>query len=245
MSNDEIIIKNQRDLGVLSLVPTDHQDFSAKTVVDTKLKGVALSNDPDDVDADKDDGDSSDTDSDDDDASASASAVLKRALKESQGGFHGSSSKFMADAFPSHTLSDGILSKKFTMSDTTPKCVTPLREHQWTHDWSQPSASISFSEAHHHAKATASQISDSNLKDHLKATTILAKGLKAEITNLKNTDSHASTLTGILSTLAKVATKSQINTLLGEIKNIVSTQQVMGQHLTSLDTRVTGIESSL
>ena len=82
----------------------------------------------------------------------------------------------MADAFPSNTLSDGIVSQKFTLSDTTPNCVTQLRKHQWTNDWSLPSASISFLEAHHHAKATVSQISNSNLKDHLKATTILQKG---------------------------------------------------------------------
>ena len=136
-------------------------------------------------------------------------------------------------------------SQKFTLSDTTPDCVTKLRKHQWTHEWSLPSASISFSEALHHAENTVSQISDSNLKDHLKATSILAKGLKAEISNLQGIDSHSSTLTGILNTVAKAATKSQINTLSGEIKDIVSTQQAMSQHLISLDTRVTGIESSL
>ena len=70
------------------------------------------------------------------------------------------------------------------MSGTTPDCVTQLRKHQWTNDWYLPTASISFPEAHHHAKATVSQISNSDLKDHLKATTILAKGLKAEISNL-------------------------------------------------------------
>ena len=47
VSSDEITIEKQRDLGFLSLIPIDHQDSSAKTVVDTKLKGVALSNDPD------------------------------------------------------------------------------------------------------------------------------------------------------------------------------------------------------
>ena len=242
VSNDEIIIKNQRDLGILSLIPTGHQDLSAKNVVDTKLKGVALSNDPDE-DVDKNDEDSSDSDPDDDDASVSA--VLKRALKESQGGFHGSSSKFMIDAFPSHTLSKGKASQQFTLSDTTPDCVTKLRKHQWTHEWSLPSASLSFSEALHHAENTVSQISDSNLKDHLKSTSILAKGLKAEISQLQGIDSHSSTLTGILNSVAKVATKSQINTLSSEIKDIVSNQQEMSQHLISLDTRVTGIESSL
>ena len=86
------------------------------------------------TDASQDDDDSSDTDSDDDDASARA--VLKRALKESQGGSHGSSSKFMADAFPSNKFTDGTVSQKFNLSDTTPDCVTQLRKHQWTNDWS-------------------------------------------------------------------------------------------------------------
>ena len=107
VSSDEITFEKQRDLGLLSLIPTDHQDSSAKTVADIKLKGVAISNEPNDADANQDDDDSSDTDTDDDDASARA--VLKRALKESQGVLMDP----LANSWQMHFLQTNILMAQF------------------------------------------------------------------------------------------------------------------------------------
>lgn len=220
VSSDEITKEKQRDLGV-----------PIHTLADRKLKGIAI---PDDTvhPADADDDEDGDSDDDDD---APDGKLLAQVLQDSRGSAYGSSSKFNADKVGQQTT--------FNFSGLIPDHILALRKQQWDSYWHDPKETISFEEAHAHVRNAVSNISTSELKDHLIATTLLTKGLKSDIFAIKPVD--PSVLTGIQQALATAAKTSHCNTLADEIKEIKGTQSTMIKQLESLDSRVSGIEGTL
>jgi hypothetical protein len=168
VSNDEIIPKDQRDLGKVFDSFAGHQDTPTLPRVDLKRKGVAI---PDD--AVNTDDDESDDESDDD---SDADPMLAKAIAASRGTTSGSSSHFMSDK--------GRTSSYRRMDDPSHN-KNLLIEHEWNSAWYLPTDSIYFGNATQHAYNAVSCINNTDLKAHLKATTILAKGLKEEIAGIK------------------------------------------------------------
>ena len=120
-----------------------------------------------------DDGNTTDDDSDDD-------PTLAQAISYSRGTTGGSSSHYMTDkarAASSIRMNDHLDDHAFIL------------QHEWNHGWFLPRDSIYFGNANHHAHKAVSTISNDDLKTHLKATTILAKGLKEEIASIKSEQS--------------------------------------------------------
>lgn len=105
-------------------------------------------------------------------------------------------------------LNDWKSENKTTYSGDIPDAIAQLRENEWTSVRFLPSSKLSFSTAHHHAKIAFYKVYSSDLKDHLKATTILSKGLKEEISSVK--DDHVSLRSAIHLALAKTATTLQV-----------------------------------
>lgn len=110
------------------------------------------------------------------------------------------------------------------------------------HYWYRPDRSISFGSAQNHAQQAVYRISDSNLKTHLRATSILAKGLKAKFDAIKSaqpTQTSASTPSVPSDLLATAKQVRLLSTDLQAAKTFINTR------LDTLETKVTGIESSL
>ena len=178
VTNDEIISKEQRDLGNDSVSLAGHQVTPAIPKVDLKMKGVAI---PDDAD-NTDDSDNPDDDYDDD---PDADPMLVQAIAASRGTTSGSSSHFMYDK--ARTASSRC------MDDPSPN-KNLIIQHEWNNGWFLPTNSIYFNNANQHARNDVSNISNEDLKTHLKATTILAKGLKEEIASIKSEQSKISSI---------------------------------------------------
>ena len=187
VNNDEIITKDQRDLGTVFDSFVGHQDTPTLPRVDLKRKGVAI---PDD--AVNPDDDESDDDSD-------ADPMLAKAIATSRGTTSGSSSHFMTDK--------GRTSSSRCMDDPSPN-KNLLTEHEWNSAWYLPTDSIYFGNATQHAYNAVSSISNEDLKTHLKATTILAKGLKEEIAGIKIEQSKNTAI--VLPPPSLYATASQV-----------------------------------
>ncbi|KAK1371186.1 hypothetical protein POM88_037278 [Heracleum sosnowskyi] len=198
-----------------------------------KLKGIAIP-DPD-ITPDTDD-DSSDDDSDDDNENRKEKEQLATALKISLGTNFGSSSTYMAG-------------KAFTGKDQRQDFSTPsfdpaeaFRQNEWNNSWHQSDESISFSSAIEHAYNAVKSIENQDLKNHLKATTLLSKSLKSEIDSIKG--STEKVRTDIFNNFTKVPTTLQLRVVESQVKSVVSEQTSINQRIDSLDTKVTEIQAS-
>ncbi|KAK1373222.1 hypothetical protein POM88_029415 [Heracleum sosnowskyi] len=199
-----------------------------------KLKGIAIP-DPD-ITPDTDD-DSSDDDSDDDNENKKEKEQLATALKISLGTNFGSSSTYMAG-------------KAFTGKDQRQDFSTPsfdpaeaFRQNEWNNSWHNSDESISFSSAIEHAYNAVKSIENQDLKNHLKATTLLSKSLKSEIDSIKG--STEKVRTDIFNNFTKVPTTFQLRVVESQVKSVVSEQTSIKQRIDSLDTKVTEIQASL
>ena len=86
-----------------------------------------------------------------------------------------------------------------------------LRRHQWMNDWHLSSADISFNQAHAHLKHSVHAMESEELKAHLKATGILFKGVKSEITKI--TDKVEGIKNHVDSSIGRLITKTQAATI--------------------------------
>ncbi|KAK1402214.1 hypothetical protein POM88_001819 [Heracleum sosnowskyi] len=199
-----------------------------------KLKGIAIP-DPD-ITPDTDD-DSSDDDSDDDNENRKEKEQLATALKISLGTNFGSSSTYMA--------SNASTGKDQRQDFSTPSFdpAEAFRQNEWTNSWHNSDESISFSSAIEHAYNAVKSIENQDLKNHLKATTLLSKSLKSEIDSIKG--STEKVRTDIFNNFTKVPTTFQLRVVESQVKSVVSEQTSINQRIDSLDTKVTEIQASL
>ncbi|KAK1372772.1 hypothetical protein POM88_028965 [Heracleum sosnowskyi] len=158
-------------------------------------------------------------------------------LKISLGTNFGSSSTYMA-------------SNAFTGKDQRQDFSTPFfdpaeafRENEWNNSWHNSDESISFSSAIEHAYNAVKSIENQELKNHLKATTLLSKSLKSEIDSIKG--STEKVRTDIFNNFTKVPTTFQLRVVESQVKSVVSEQTSINQRIDSLDTKVTEIQASL
>ncbi|KAK1394509.1 hypothetical protein POM88_013565 [Heracleum sosnowskyi] len=86
-------------------------------------------------------------------------------------------------------------------------------------------------------------IENQDLKNHLKATTLLSKSLKSEIDSIKG--STEKVRTDIFNNFTKVPTTFQLRVVESQVKSVVSEQTSITQRIDSLDTKVTEIQASL
>ncbi|KAK1372305.1 hypothetical protein POM88_028498 [Heracleum sosnowskyi] len=198
-----------------------------------KLKGIAIP----DPDITHDTGDDTSDDSDDDNENRKEKEQLATALKISLGTNFGSSSTYMA-------------SNAFTGKDQRQDFSTPFfdpaeafRQNEWNNSWHNSDESISFSSAIEHAYNAVKSIETQDLKNHLKATTLLSKSLKSEIDSIKG--STEKVRTDIFNNFTKVPTTLQLRVVESQVKSVVSEQTSINQRIDSLDTKVTEIQASL
>lgn len=107
-------------------------------------------------------------------------------------------------------------------------------------EWNKPTAIINFTNALFHSQHIASKLSSPDLKAHLKTTTILAKGLKAEMAsvNAHNEKVRAD----IHYALSLHATTSQVHGLSKEIQALA---KKMDSIMDALESKMTNVEDSL
>ncbi|KAK1401566.1 hypothetical protein POM88_001171 [Heracleum sosnowskyi] len=210
--------------------PMDHPISESQD----KLKGIAI---PDPDKSHGSDDDNSDDDSDDDNENRKEKEQLATALKISLGTNFGSSSTYMA-------------SNAFTGKDQRQDFSTPsfdpaeaFRQNEWNNSWHNSDESISFSSAIEHAYNAVKSIENQDLKNHLKATTLLSKSLKSEIDSIKG--STEKVRTDIFNNFTKVPTTFQLRVVESQVKSVVSEQTSINQRIDSLDTKVTEIQASL
>ncbi|KAK1380079.1 hypothetical protein POM88_026823 [Heracleum sosnowskyi] len=223
-NNEPILIQPLRSR------PIDHPISESQD----KLKGIAI---PDPDISHGSDDDNSDDDSDDDNENRKEKEQLATALKISLGTNFGSSSTYMAGT-------------TFTGKDQRQDFSTPFfdpaeafRQNEWNNSWHQSDESISFSSAIEHAYNAVKSIENQDLKNHLKATTLLSKSLKSEIDSIKG--STEKVRTDIFNNFTKVPTTFQLRVVESQVKSVVSEQTSIKQRIDSLDTKVTEIQASL
>ncbi|KAK1371557.1 hypothetical protein POM88_037649 [Heracleum sosnowskyi] len=188
---------------------SDHQD---------KLKGIAIP-DPDNTD------DSDDSDDDDDDDVEKDQ--LTTALKSSLGTTHGFSGTFMTGK---------ATTGKATAQDFSgPSATDPaeqLRRHEWDNEWYRSADPVSYPCALHHASYAASLIQNKDIRNHLKATTLLSKSLKDEIDSVKAANSLVRT--DISQSLAKAPIALQLRVVDSHVKSLITEQSFINNRIDSL-----------
>ncbi|KAK1366762.1 hypothetical protein POM88_042323 [Heracleum sosnowskyi] len=199
-----------------------------------KLKGIAIP-DPD-ITHDTDD-DNSDDDSDDDNENRKEKDQIATTLKISLGTNFGSSSTYMA----SNASTGKDQRQDFSIPSFDP--AEAFRQNEWNNSWHQSDEFISFSSAIEHAYNAVKSIENQDLKNHLKATTLLSKSLKSEIDSIKG--STEKVRTDIFNNFTKVPTTLQLRVVESQVKSVVSEQTSINQRIDSLDTKVTEIQASL
>ncbi|KAK1392039.1 hypothetical protein POM88_011095 [Heracleum sosnowskyi] len=206
--------------------PMDHHITDSQD----KLKGIVIP----DPDVTHDDGDSDDSDDDNNDEKEQ----LARVLKSSLGTNFGSSSTFMAGK-----ASTG---KDFRQDFSIPSEINPaeqLKRHQWENEWYRSDESVNYPYALDHAYDAVKMIENPDLKNHLKATTLLSKSLKHEIDSVKAATELVRD--NISMSFTKVPTVLQLRIVESQVKSVVSEQTSINRRIDSLDTKVTDIQTSL
>ncbi|KAK1360911.1 hypothetical protein POM88_045385 [Heracleum sosnowskyi] len=211
------------------------QPLSSRPMIDSitasqdKLKGFAI---PDpyvthDFDAD---------DSDDD--NNEEKDQLDTTIKASLGTNFGSSSTFMAGK--------ATTGKDLRQDFSVPSEMTPaeaLRQYEWNNSWYRSSESVSFPYALDHAYDAVKLIENQDLKNHLKATTLLSKGLKHEIDSVKAATELVRT--DISQNFTKVPTALQLRIVESQVKSVITEQTSINSRIDSLDSKVADIQTSL
>ncbi|KAK1352207.1 hypothetical protein POM88_053471 [Heracleum sosnowskyi] len=208
--------------------PMDHHISESQD----KLKGIAIP-DPDFTHGTDNDSD----DSDDDDENRQEKEQLATALKISLGTNVGSSSTFMAG----NAFTGKDQRQDFSIPSFDPAAA--FRQNEWSNSWHKSDESISFSSAIEHAYNAVQSIENQDLKNHLKATTLLSKSLKSEIDSIKNSTDKVRT--DIFNNFTKVPTALQLRVVESQVKSVVSEQTSINQRIDSLDNKVTEIQASL
>ncbi|KAK1383202.1 hypothetical protein POM88_020937 [Heracleum sosnowskyi] len=187
-----------------------------------KLKGIAIP-DPD-VTHDDDDSDDSDDDNNDE------KEQLARVLKSSLGTNYGLSSTFMTGK--ASTGKD--LRQDFSIPSEI-NTAEKLRRHQWENEWYRSDESVSYPYALDHAYDAVKMIENPNLKNHMKATTLLSKSLKHEINSVKAATELVRE--DISMSFTKVPTALQLRIVESQVKSVVYEQTSINRRIDSLDTK--------
>ncbi|KAK1368040.1 hypothetical protein POM88_034132 [Heracleum sosnowskyi] len=197
-----------------------------------KMKGIAIP-DPDFTHSTDDD----DSDDSDDDENRKEKEQLVTALKVSLGTNFGSSSTYMADK-----ASTGKDQRQdFSIPSFNP--AETLRQNEWNNSWHRSAESVSYSSALKHVYDAVKSIENQDLKNHLKATTLLSKSLKSEIDSIKN--STELVRNDISLSFTKVPTAFQLRVVESQVKSVICEQTSINRRIDSLDTKVTNIQASL
>ncbi|KAK1367763.1 hypothetical protein POM88_033855 [Heracleum sosnowskyi] len=208
--------------------PMDHPITDSQD----KMKGIAIP-DPDFTHSTDDD----DSDDSDDDENRKEKEQLATALKVSLGTNFGSSSTYMAGK-----VSIGK-DQRQDFSIPSFNHAEALRQYEWNNSWHRSAESVSYSSALEHAYDAVKSIENQDLKNHLKATTLLSKSLKSEIDSIKN--STELVRTDISQSFTKVPTTFQLRVVESQVKSVISEQTSINRRIDSLDTKVTDIQASL
>ncbi|KAK1380754.1 hypothetical protein POM88_027498 [Heracleum sosnowskyi] len=201
--------------------PMDHPITDSQD----KLKGIAIS-DPDVTHGTDDD----DSDDSDDDETRKEKEQLATTLEVSLGTTFGSSSTFMSGK--AYTGKDQR--QDFSIPSFNP--AEALRQNEWNNSWHRSAESVSFSSALEHAYDAVKSIENQDLKNHLKATTLLSKSLKSEIDSIKN--STELVRNDISQNFTKVPTTFQLRVVESQVKSVISEQTSINRRIDSLDTKV-------
>ncbi|KAK1360233.1 hypothetical protein POM88_044707 [Heracleum sosnowskyi] len=118
-----------------------------------------------------------------------------------------------------------------------------LRQNEWNNSWHRYAESVSYSSTWEHAYDAVKSIENQDLKNHLKATTLLSKSLKSEIDSIKN--STELVRNDISQNFTKVPTAFQLRVVESQVKSVISEQTFINRRIDSLDTKVTDIQASL
>ncbi|KAK1394678.1 hypothetical protein POM88_013734 [Heracleum sosnowskyi] len=197
-----------------------------------KMKGIAIP-DPDVTHSTDDD----DSDDSDDDENRKEKEQLATALKISLGTNFGSSSTYMAGK-----ASTGKDQRQdFSIPSFNP--AEALRQNEWNNSWHRSAEFVSYSSTLEHAYDAVKSIENQDLKNHLKATTLLSKSLKSEIDSIKN--STELVRNDISQNFTKVPTAFQLRVVESQVKSVISEQTSINRRIDSLDTKVTDIQASL
>ncbi|KAK1396951.1 hypothetical protein POM88_006814 [Heracleum sosnowskyi] len=198
------------------------------TASQDKLKGIAIP-DPDVThDSEADDSDDSDDDNNEE------KDQLATTIKASLGTNFDSSSTFMAGKVTT--------GKDLRQDFSVPSEISPaeaLRQYEWY----RSSGSVSFPYALDHAYDVVQLIENQYLKNHLKATTLLSKGLKHEIDFVKAATELVRT--DISQNFTKVPTALQLRIVESQVKSVITEQNSINSIIDSLDSKVTDIQTSL
>ncbi|KAK1380859.1 hypothetical protein POM88_027603 [Heracleum sosnowskyi] len=200
--------------------PMDHPISESQD----KLKGIAIP-DPDVTHSTDDD----DSDDSDDDENRKEKEQLATALKISLGTNFGSSSTYMAGN--AYTGKDQR--QDFSIPSFDP--AEAFRQNEWNNSWHNFDESISLSSAIGHAYHAVKSIENQDLKNHLKATTLLSKSLKSEIDSIKSSTDKVRT--DIFNNFTKVPTALQLRVVESQVKSVVSEQTSINQRIDSLDSK--------
>ncbi|KAK1390006.1 hypothetical protein POM88_018184 [Heracleum sosnowskyi] len=202
------------------------------TASQDELKGFAIP-DPDvTLDSDTDDSDDSDDDNNDE------KDQLATSIKASLGTNFGSSSTFMAGK--ASTGKD--LRQDFSVPSEI-SLAEALRQYEWNNSWYRSYESVSYPYALDHAYDAVKLIENQDLKNHLKATTLLSKGLKHEIDSIKAATELVRT--DISQNFTKVPTALQLRIVESQVKSVITEQTSINSRIDSLDSKVTDIQTSL
>ncbi|KAK1367121.1 hypothetical protein POM88_042682 [Heracleum sosnowskyi] len=207
--------------------PMDHP------ISDSQDKQKGIANPDPDISHDTDDDDSDDSD---DDGNRQEKEQLATALKVSLGTTFGSSSTFMAGN--AHIGKDQI--QDFSTPLFNP--AEAFRQNEWNNSWYRSDKSVSYSAALEHAYDAVKSMENQDLKNHLKATTMLSKSLKSEIDSIK----HSTELVrdDICQNFLKMPTTFQLRVVESQMKSVVSEQTSINRRIDSLDAKVTDIQAS-
>ncbi|KAK1362942.1 hypothetical protein POM88_038503 [Heracleum sosnowskyi] len=205
------------------------QPLSSRPMIDPitasqdKLKGIAIP-DPDvTFHSNADDSDDSDDDN------QVEKDQLARVIKSSLGTNFGSSSTFMTGK--ASTGKD--LRQDFSVPFENP--AEALRNHEWNNSWYKSSDSVSYPYALDHAYDAVKLIENQDLKNHLKATTLLSKSLKNEIDSVKATTDLVRN--GISNNFTKVHTALQLRIVESKVNSIIADQSSINNRIDSLDSK--------
>ncbi|KAK1378014.1 hypothetical protein POM88_024758 [Heracleum sosnowskyi] len=190
-----------------------------------KLKSIVVP-DPDNAD------DSGDSDSDDNDDEDVEKDRLATKIKSSLGTNFGSSSTFMG----------GKASGQDFSGPSTFDPAEQLRRHEWDIHWYRSVDPVSYPCALQHASYGANMIQNEDIRNHLKASTLLSKSHKGEIDSVKaanklvRADSSQS--------LAKAHTALQLRVLDSHVKDLITAQSSINNRIDSLDSKVSQTKCS-
>ncbi|KAK1372218.1 hypothetical protein POM88_028411 [Heracleum sosnowskyi] len=144
---------------------------------------------------------------------------------------------------------DGVHPDASGTPDVEPILIQPLRsrpmdhQNEWNNSWHISAESVSYSSSLEHAYDAVKSIENQDLKNHLKATTLLSKSLKSEIDSIKNSTEFVRN--DISQNFTKVPTAFQLRVVESQVKSVISEQTSINRRIDSLDTKVTDIQASL